>query len=92
MTNEELMNYAKGRIKTYTFHKLNVFDATTKEKFEECAAELLSDIREDTKMLMDIEKSGFAVPKAVVQQFASLSSFYDNIMEFYCKYKNLKGF
>ena len=43
MTNEELMNYAKGRIKTYTFHKLNIFDATTKEKFEECAAELLSD-------------------------------------------------
>lgn len=92
MSNEELMGYAKDRIKTYTFHKLNVFDANTKEKFEKCVTELLSDIHDDTKMLMNIEKNGNAVPKPVVQQFVGLSSFYDNVLEFYCRYKTLKGF
>lgn len=92
MSNEEMMNYCKNRIKTYTFHKLNLKDATTKERFQECVAELISDINDDTQMLMDIEKTGSPVPKPVVQSFAGLGSYSDNVMEFYCRYKTLMNF
>ncbi|MBR4396935.1 MAG: hypothetical protein IKS93_03680 [Methanobrevibacter sp.] len=92
MSNEEMMNYCKNRIKTYTFHKLNLKGVTTKERFDECVAELISDINDDTQMLMDIEKTGSPVPKPVVQSFAGLSSYSDNVMEFYCRYKTLMNF
>lgn len=92
MSNEEMMNYCKNRIKTYTFHKLNLKGVTTKERFDECAAELISDINDDTQMLMDIEKTGSPVPKPVVQSFAGLTSYSDNVMEFYCRYKTLMNF
>lgn len=92
MSNEEMMNYCKNRIKTYTFHKLNLKDVTTKERFKECVTELISDINDDTQMLMEIEKTGNPVPKPVVQSFAGLGSYSDNVMEYYCRYKTLMDF
>ena len=92
MSNDELMNYCKNRIKTYTFHKLNLKDVNTKERFNDCVQQLLSDINDDNEVLMEIEKSGNPVPKPVVQSFAGLTAYSDNVMEFYCRYKNLMGF
>ena len=92
MSNDELMNYCKNRIKTYTFHKLNLKDVQTKEQFNDCVNELLSDINDDNKLLMDIERSGEPVPKPIAQSFAGLTAYSDNVMEFYCKYKTLMNF
>ena len=92
MSNDELMKYCNNRIKTYTFHKLNLKDVNTKERFNDCVQQLMSDINDDNEMLMEIEKSGNPVPKPVVQSFAGLTTYSDNVMEFYCRYKNLMGF
>jgi hypothetical protein len=92
MSNEEMMNYCKNRIKTYTFHKLNLKDVNTKERFNDCVQQLISDINDDNEILMEIEKEGNPVPKPVVQSFAGLTAYSDNVMEFYCRYKTLMGF
>ena len=92
MSNEEMMTYCKNRIKTYTFHKLNLKDVDTKDRFNDCVRQLLSDINDDNELLMEIEKTDNPVPKPVVQSFAGLTAYSDNVMEFYCRYKNLMNF
>ena len=89
MSNEELLKYCQNRIKTYTFHKLNLKGVTDKERFNECVNALIDDINDDSAMLMDIEKNGGPIPKPVVQAFASLGAYSDNVMQFYCRYKEL---
>ena len=92
MDNQEKINYVNGRFKTYTYHKLNLTDNTSQEQFYEYSNELLSDINDDTKMLMEIESSGEPIPKPVVEKFASLGQYSDRVLDFYCKYKLLKGY
>lgn len=92
MTYQEMLDYCKNRIKTYTFHKLNLKDVDTKEKFESCVNELLSDINDDSQILMEVDKTDNPVPKPVVQAFAGLTSYSDNVMQFYCRFKELMNF
>lgn len=92
MTNEEMLKYCQSRVKTYTFHKLNLKGVTTLEAFNKCAVDLIDDINDDSQVLLDIEKSGQPVPKTVVQGFASLGAYSDNVMQYYCRYKQLMGF
>lgn len=92
MSNEEMMKYCKNRIKVYTFHKLNLKDVDSKEKFDLCVMELLSDIDDDNEVLMEIEKTDNPVPKPIVQSFAGLTAYSDNVMQFYCRFKELMNF
>ena len=89
MSNEDLLKYCQGRFKVYTMHKLNLKGVSDKAAFDECVKNLIEDINDDSDMLLEIETSGNAVPKPISQAFASLGAYSDNVMQYYCRYKEL---
>ncbi len=92
MDNQDLLKYCNSRIKTYTFHKMNLKDCKDIKSFEHHRDELFSDIFDDNQMLLDIETSGKPVIKPVVEAFASLNSYSSTILDFYAKYKVLMNY
>lgn len=89
MSNEDMLKYCQSRIKVYTMHKLNLKGVSDKAAFDECVKNLIEDINDDSDMLLEIETSGNAVPKLISQAFASLGAYSDNVMQYYCRFKEL---